>query len=237
MATGLRQPAADQPTAGPPPTSRPRRLTARRRVAAVAALVLTAVVVLLATNVLIAEFPQFPFHVLTVWAGLFAIAFGVVRRGVLRWLGLGFGVLLLLNVVINLAETQVLVPPLLLGAALLASAAAATALRGEGDWPSAPRPARPVLLWNPRAGDGKAAKVRLADAARERGIRPVELTPGADLAALARAAVADGADALAMAGGDGSQAVVAAVAAEHGLPFACIPSGTRNHFALDLGVD
>ena len=52
-----------------------------------------------------------------------------------------------------------------------------------------------------------------------------------------RGAVADGADALAMAGGDGSQAVVAKVAAELGLPYACIPAGTRNHFALDLGVD
>jgi diacylglycerol kinase family enzyme len=40
-----------------------------------------------------------------------------------------------------------------------------------------------------------------------------------------------------MAGGDGSQAIVAMVAAEHDLPYACIPSGTRNHFALDLGVD
>ena len=40
-----------------------------------------------------------------------------------------------------------------------------------------------------------------------------------------------------MAGGDGSQAIVAAVAAETGLPYACIPAGTRNHFALDLGVD
>jgi hypothetical protein len=40
-----------------------------------------------------------------------------------------------------------------------------------------------------------------------------------------------------MAGGDGSQAIVAALAAEHGLPYACIPAGTRNHFALDLGVD
>ena len=46
-----------------------------------------------------------------------------------------------------------------------------------------------------------------------------------------------GADGLAMAGGDGSQALVAAIAAEHDLPYACIPSGTRNHFALDLGVD
>jgi diacylglycerol kinase family enzyme len=31
--------------------------------------------------------------------------------------------------------------------------------------------------------------------------------------------------------------VVATIAAEHDLPFACIPAGTRNHFALDLGVD
>ena len=46
-----------------------------------------------------------------------------------------------------------------------------------------------------------------------------------------------GADGLAMAGGDGSQAIVAALAAEHGLPYACVPAGTRNHFALDLGVD
>jgi hypothetical protein len=51
------------------------------------------------------------------------------------------------------------------------------------------------------------------------------------------AAIARGADGLAMAGGDGSQAIVAAHAAAHGLPYACIPSGTRNHFALDLGVD
>ena len=48
--------------------------------------------------------------------------------------------------------------------------------------------------------------------------------------------MADGADALGAAGGDGTQAIVAAAAAAHGLPYACIPAGTRNHFALDLGV-
>jgi len=52
-----------------------------------------------------------------------------------------------------------------------------------------------------------------------------------------RDAVAGGADGLAMAGGDGSQAVVASIAAELDLPYACVPAGTRNHFALDLGVD
>ncbi|MGH2925069.1 MAG: diacylglycerol/lipid kinase family protein, partial [Solirubrobacterales bacterium] len=50
-------------------------------------------------------------------------------------------------------------------------------------------------------------------------------------------AIKQGADGLAMAGGDGSQAIVAALAADHNLPYACIPAGTRNHFALDLGVD
>src|SRR5207245_7356056 len=68
-------------------------------------------------------------------------------------------------------------------------------------------------------------------------IEAIELTREDDLEQLVRAAVAQGADALAMAGGDGSQAVVAKVAAELDLPYACIPAGTRNHFALDLGVD
>ena len=40
-----------------------------------------------------------------------------------------------------------------------------------------------------------------------------------------------------VAGGDGTQALVAAVAAEHDLPFLVISAGTRNHFALDLGLD
>jgi diacylglycerol kinase family enzyme len=65
----------------------------------------------------------------------------------------------------------------------------------------------------------------------------VVLDEAGALDTLVRAAVDGGADALGMAGGDGSLAVVAAAAAEHGLPFVCVPAGTRNHFALDLGVD
>ena len=65
----------------------------------------------------------------------------------------------------------------------------------------------------------------------------MKLNLGDDLRALVQDAVARGADALAAAGGDGTQAIVADIAAEHGLPYACIPAGTRNHFALDLGVD
>jgi hypothetical protein len=104
-------------------------------------------------------------------------------------------------------------------------------------WRPADPPRRPVLFVNPGSGDGKAARAGLAQRAREKEIEAVILAPGQDLAALARQAVAAGADALGMAGGDGSLAVVAAVAAAHGIPFVCVPAGTRNHFALDVGVD
>src|SRR5690242_11407448 len=104
-------------------------------------------------------------------------------------------------------------------------------------WRPADPPGRPVLFINPRSGDGKAARARLAERARDAGIEAVVLDPGQDLAALAGEAAAAGADVLGMAGGDGSLAVVAAVAAAHGIPFVCVPAGTRNHFALDVGVD
>ncbi|MEU3270393.1 phosphatase PAP2 family protein [Saccharomonospora sp. NPDC006951] len=42
--------------------------------------------------------------------------------------------------------------------------------------------------------------------------------------------------ALAVAGGDGTVAAVAAVASDHALPLALIPTGTFNHFARDVGV-
>jgi len=100
-----------------------------------------------------------------------------------------------------------------------------------------PRPRKPVLILNPRSGGGKAARYNLVAQCRARGIEPIVLEPGDDLATLAATALKDGADALGMAGGDGSQAAVAAVAAEHDLPYVCVPAGTRNHFALDLGID
>jgi diacylglycerol kinase family enzyme len=96
---------------------------------------------------------------------------------------------------------------------------------------------RPVLFVNPRSGGGKAARAGLAEEARNRGIEVVELQPGDALGHLVAAAVDDGADVLGAAGGDGSLAIVAAAAVEHTLPFVCVPAGTRNHFALDLGLD
>jgi diacylglycerol kinase family enzyme len=63
------------------------------------------------------------------------------------------------------------------------------------------------------------------------------LEEGEDAGDLARSAAESGTDALGIAGGDGSLAAVAAVALERDLPFVCVPFGTRNHFARDLGID
>jgi diacylglycerol kinase family enzyme len=95
----------------------------------------------------------------------------------------------------------------------------------------------PVLLMNLKSGGGKAERFGLVELCRQRGIEPIVLHPGDDLRELAEDAVARGADLLGMAGGDGSQALVASVASRHGIPFVVVPAGTRNHFALDLGLD
>ena len=104
-------------------------------------------------------------------------------------------------------------------------------------WQRVEPPLHPVLFVNPQSGNGAAVRAGVADRARSRGINVVTLAPGQSLATLVDVAVTSGADALGMAGGDGSLAVVAAAAAAHALPFICVPAGTRNHFAADLGVD
>jgi diacylglycerol kinase family enzyme len=92
----------------------------------------------------------------------------------------------------------------------------------------------PFLLVNPRSGDDSPTAEELVEAAAARGVETHVLQEGEDVAELARAADAD---ALGMAGGDGSLGLVAAVAIGRGLPFVCVPFGTRNHFARDLGLD
>jgi diacylglycerol kinase family enzyme len=91
-----------------------------------------------------------------------------------------------------------------------------------------------LLLVNPRAGDAAPNAEELASAARSRGIAACVLREREDAAAVAREAEAD---VLGIAGGDGSLAQVAQVSLERSLPFVCIPYGTRNHFARDLGLD
>jgi diacylglycerol kinase family enzyme len=95
----------------------------------------------------------------------------------------------------------------------------------------------PALIVNRWSGDGKAERYGLADAARAAGIEVVMLERGDDIVQLAEDAVGAGADAIGAAGGDGSLGLVAGVAIDHDVPFFCIPVGTRNHFALDLGLD
>ena len=96
---------------------------------------------------------------------------------------------------------------------------------------------RPVLLCNPWSGGGKVERFDLLSLASSLGVETVLLGPGLDLEQLARDAVTRGVDCLGMAGGDGSQALVASIAVEAGLPFVCVSAGTRNHFALDLCLD
>ena len=99
------------------------------------------------------------------------------------------------------------------------------------------RAEHPVLIMNLKSGGGKAEKFRLADECGKRDIEPIVLQTADDLLQLAEDAIARGADVIGMAGGDGSQALVATVASRRNVPHVCVPAGTRNHFALDLGLD
>ena len=120
------------------------------------------------------------------------------------------------------------------GRAALQASADEAALPGYG----APPPKHPFIVMNPRSGGGKVGRFDLVDKAEAMGAEVFVLEgPDVDVAALARDAVARGADLLGVAGGDGTQALVAAVAAELDVPFMVISAGTRNHFALDLGLD
>lgn len=95
----------------------------------------------------------------------------------------------------------------------------------------------PFLVVNPRSGDGSPDAAELLAEARRLGVEGAELGPEDEAASVAREAADRGATALGMAGGDGSLGAVAAVALERDLPFVCVPFGTRNHFARDLGLD
>jgi hypothetical protein len=211
----------------------------RRRVAATFALLLGLATLLLAALLVIEQFPRGLAVLSCVTVALAAGWYGLLRRGAPRVLGLGVALASLGAVgVIQLRDGDHITEAILIGVGIMLTLVAAReAFRQRVSLPAAPRPERPVLFYNPKSGGGKAERYSLAREARARGIEPIELTAGSDLAELVRGAVAAGADALAMAGGDGSQAIVAAIASEHGLPYACVPAGTRNHFALDLGVD
>jgi diacylglycerol kinase family enzyme len=168
------------------------------------------------------------------------------RRGVLRWLAAAVFVLAPVAVLAVYAFRGLLwVAIVSVCAWLLAGLAARSALADDlTDWrmperPARPAPARPYLIMNPKSGGGKVGRFDLKRKAEALGAEVflIAANEPADAAEVARNAVAASADLLGVAGGDGSQALVAGVAAEHDIPFMVITAGTRNHFALDLGLD
>ena len=177
---------------------------------------------------------------------LVAAFFFLSRRGILRWLSLVVFALAPIAVIVVFAFRGVLWVAIASAAAwLLAGVVARVALAGDrADWrmpehPAEPAARHPYLIMNPKSGGGKVGKFDLKRKAEDLGAE-VFLIGGpepVDVARVAREAVAGGADLLGVAGGDGTQALVAGVAAEHGIPFVVITAGTRNHFALDLGLD
>lgn len=209
-----------------------------RRSAALAALALAAV---FAVAIIVGAARNFPRGLVA--SGLLAVGFVVLWealrcRGTPRLVLAAVAALVLVGFVVALVAGRILLEVIVATVLLvLAVVAGRAAFRIHVPLPSAEPPKRAVVVWNPKSGGGKALAAHLDEEARARGITPIELRPGDDLLQLVRDAVAGGADALAAAGGDGTQALVATIAAELDLPFACIPAGTRNHFALDLGVD
>ncbi|XVV08341.1 diacylglycerol/lipid kinase family protein [Actinoplanes sp. CA-131856] len=180
--------------------------------------------------------------IIGVAVGLAAAWWFLTHHGVLRWLAGLVVVLAPLTVAVLFARASLIWVVVLFGL-LWAGAAAAgrralTVANKEPDEYETAPPRKPYLIMNPRSGGGKVERFDLAERARTLGAE-VFLLDGAavDVADVARQAVRDGADLLGVAGGDGTQALVAGIAAEHGLPFLVISAGTRNHFALDLGLD
>ena len=223
----------------------------RRRIvergAAWAALILLAAAVVLLVSGTVRNLGPMLLILLGLLIAVTAGWYAVSRRGLTRWVALGLLAVSLVPLIWGIVLAD-LIPVLIiitLAAGALSVGCARIALgltvreRQEAmqALPAARRPAHPVLIINPKSGGGKAERFRLADECSALGIEPVLLRPGDDLLQLAKDAIARGADVIGMAGGDGSQALVASVAAAHQIPHVVVPSGTRNHFALDLGLD
>jgi diacylglycerol kinase family enzyme len=218
-----------------------------RRVTAVVALLAPLAVLAVVVVVLLRRPLVLALAVGCVGLGVGAAAYAVTRAGIRRTLAAVLAVLALAAAVVLIfaAAGGLLVIGMVVALILLGAVATRHALgRDIKSLKSSPTPgtavgpaARPVLLMNPKSGGGKVERFNLVEEARRRGIEPVVLAPGDDLLRLAERAVADGADVVGMAGGDGSQALVASVAAAHDVGFVCVPAGTRNHLAMDLGLD
>ena len=169
----------------------------------------------------------------------------LAHRGIVRWLACAVLVAAPVAVIVVYAVAGLLWEIALSVVLAAAAVAAGRAALSSGRSPARPRedaaaPQRqPFVIMNPRSGGGKVGKFGLQDKAAALGAEVALLEgPGVvDVAALARQAVDRGADLLGVAGGDGTQALVAGIAAARDIPMMVISAGTRNHFALDLGLD
>lgn len=220
----------------PPPPSLARRLAAAGGLIAVIAAAALAVTGFFADPV------RLVFAVLLVLVTVVAAWTALVHRSARRVIATVVAVAALAVLVVLLLVGSPLRLAAVVGLLVLATIAARVAFAHDlvtaPDVARAVGPAkRGVLIMNRWSGGGKVDRFGLVDVARRRGITPVLLERGDDLRELAERAVAGGADVIGMAGGDGSQALVADVARQHDVAFVCVPAGTRNHFALDLGLD
>ncbi len=224
------------------------RPTAQQRAAAIAAIALIAVVVV-ATVVQIADEPgRLLVHLALLALFVAGLWVALTRVGTARLVGSAIAVAAAIGTVVvmvgaegALAASLAIRVGLLVVSAGLAKYALGTTARSlkaaDVSGMSVGPAARGVLFMNLKSGGGKAEHLKLVDECRRRGIEPVVLEPGQDWFQRVRDVAAGGVDVLGMAGGDGSQAMVATIAAEAGLPMVVVPAGTRNHLALDLGLD
>jgi diacylglycerol kinase family enzyme len=225
----------------------PGRATVAQRWLARLALLAAAAAVLV--PLLVAGLRQSVALVLVGLLGMGLTAAGVwwalTHKGLLRGLAIALAVAAPVTILVLYTRARLTWVVLLAFALLGVAVAAGRAALGRDPAPGkmheydAPPPRRPYVIMNPRSGGGKVTRFGLKAKAEALGAE-VALLEGpeiVDVGQLARTAVADGADLLGVAGGDGTQALVAGIAAEHGIPLLVISAGTRNHFALDLGLD
>ena len=209
----------------------------RRGLWAWASLLSLLAAVVLAVAVAVEGFPRGVSVLACLGLGVVLALYALEHRGAARIVLSGLaGVAVLGGLVLIVFEGRPLLNALVALLVVAAVTAGREAFATHVPLPAAAAPRHPVLFYNPLSGGGKAERFKLAEEAQRRGYQTVELRRGDRLEQLVSDALDNGADALAMAGGDGSQAIVAMIAAQRDLPYACIPAGTRNHFALDLGV-
>ena len=212
----------------------------RRAAAALAILAFAGAIVVVALS--LARHPvELPVALVLLAIAVAAAWSALVTRGIRRWLAAAVAIAALVAIVLLPDTMPFVLLAAVIGLVLVSTVAARVAFGRDRAPVVRSHPVPParhgVLLMNPWSGGGKVTRFGLEDKAQRAGVTPIVLRKGDDLRALAEQAAADGADVLGMAGGDGSQALVADVARQHDIAFVCVPAGTRNHFALDLGLD